>query len=549
MNELKDYIENPLTKNANALKRKLIIEKFPCLKECSHNRYLSLYKYLNGTPQRFFSTTNFESFFSWLNEREESDINEVKSYLVGNESEINHALVHLEQINHLRWHDYREDFDDLRLIQFLDQEVHPTYLRVTESIFTPLCRIVAYFSRLERNKSTEGLNLWSIVQELGNTSLKGLTDPYIHIVRNGIAHGGITYFQNDVLYRDKKGNEKNILMSEVVFKTDCLIDTCNAIALALSLFFLTNQKKGFLLPQQLLLEELKEETKTPWWEVVSCTPSSFTGLNQFVIYSKAKTSDFWKVQISTLQTGILGEFFAPGYDRYFLYIQSNLAFPGHAAFNGKKLLSLREKPNSTLEEYVNAIEERLVFYVPRIKFPRFIYRLHTLFLSFKLNLPLAILEVKKQLGKPEINVRESKIHRNSWGVVLNASVFIEFNDSEVTQDGIRKHKALIIRRALSDARRTTGFIKINRHLPLGFARIKVFCKDYRRRRLSHYGLSQNLVCTVQIQKIKRINCPDIFGSKIEQLGKYRLAWNKAWLDHKNGQPDAEPDPTRCSHFS
>jgi len=52
------------------------------------------------------------------------------------------------------------------------------------------------------------------------------------------------------------------------------------------------------------------------------------------------------------------------------------------------------------------------------------------------------------------------------------------------------------------------------------------------RKLESYGLGPDLIGTVQIQKIKRIKAPDIIGSSIEQIGKFRFAWNKAWRELK-----------------
>ena len=45
-----------------------------------------------------------------------------------------------------------------------------------------------------------------------------------------------------------------------------------------------------------------------------------------------------------------------------------------------------------------------------------------------------------------------------------------------------------------------------------------------------FGLGEDLVCTVQIHRTRRIKSLDIMGSTIEMIGKWRVAWNKAWLD-------------------
>lgn len=541
MEVLRNILENPLLRNIHARKRTDIKEKFPELEKCPHNRFLSIYKYIKRSPQHFYSQSVYNKFIVWLEDRNRTSQAVFQQYLFEHDAELNRAFLHLEEVNNLDWHDFFEKLDDFELIRFIDQQIHPTYLRLTEAVFAPFCRIIAYFSRVDRGRGTDGLDLYHIVKEIEKTSLSYVVNPYKHIVRNAIAHGGITYLQNEILYRDKNGNEEKHSDTDIVRTFDDLLDTCNALALAISLFLLVNQPYGYSLPQQLLLNELKEETKAPWWEVVGCTPSKFTGLNQLIVYARPSTSDSGKVQISTFQTGVLAESFAPGYDRYFFSIRSSSSLPGWAAFDGKKLYDLRNKQNAILEDYKGAIQDDLIFYVPRIKVPRVVANIQNIMLSFKLHLPIAISDMKRQFGWPEIHVREAKIHKNTWGSVLNGSVFLEFPDGKLTQDLVRKFRRKIVRKTLSEARHKTSIFKISRFLPLGFTCISVFCQDYRRRRLSGFGLGPHLVCTIQVKRIRRIRSPDILGSAIEQLRGYRIAWNRAWLEESTGQHDATLD--------
>ena len=92
-----------------------------------------------------------------------------------------------------------------------------------------------------------------------------------------------------------------------------MLDICNAMSLAISIFFIHKQHNNYQLPQQLLLDELKAETNSPWWKVEGCTPSKYEELNQLIIYVTPATYDFGKVQLSAFQTGVLAEQFAPGY--------------------------------------------------------------------------------------------------------------------------------------------------------------------------------------------------------------------------------------------
>jgi hypothetical protein len=548
MEVLHNILDNPLLRATHEQMRDEIQSMFSELKKCSHDHFLSIHKYIKRSPQRFYSNSVYANFFKWLEDRNRKDQTGFQKYLSEQDTDLNRAFLHLEEVNKLDWHDYFEKLDDFELIRFIDQQIHPTYLRLLEAVFTPLCRIIAYFSRIDRGKGTDGLDLWPVVQELEKISLREVVTPYKHIVRNAIAHGGITYLQNEILYCDKKGNEEKHIGSDIVRIFDDLLDTCNALALAFSIFLLLHQPNGYKLPQQLLLDELKEETRAPWWEVVGCTSSKFTGLSQLIVYVRPRTSDYGKVQLSTFQTGVLAEKFASGYDRYFFSLRSPSAWPGWAAFDGRKLHEIRSRQNAVIEDYKGTIQNDLIFYMPRIKVPKLIARFQNIILSFKLHIPLTFSNVKKQLGWPEIYVREAKIHKNAWGSVLNSSIFLESPVGELTQQNVRKFRRKIVRKALSVARRKASVLEICRYLPLGFARVSIFCKDYRRRRLSGFGLGRHLVCTIQVKRIQRIQSPDIFGATIERVGGYRIAWNKAWLQEIAGQKNASlaGEPTGAS---
>jgi hypothetical protein len=443
---------------------------------------------------------------------------------------LNNAFLFLEEVNALDWHDHMNEKGDYELIRFIDQQIHPTYLRLIEGVLGPLLRPVAYFSRIDRNRGTEGLDVWAVIQEVSRTALSEMARSYKHIVRNGIAHGGITFLQNEIRYHDKRGNEEKYGDTEIIRICDDLLDHCNGMALAYKVFFLTHYNSGYNLPSQLSLEELREETKAPWWNIEGSAHSEITGQKQLIIYSRANTRDYGKVQYSAFQSGVLAELFSPGYDRYFFSIRSDLALPGWAGFDGVKLSELRRKGNAQIIDYRGVLENDLVFYVPRIKLPRFLARLHTISQVFRLKWPLAAADFRKQLGRPTIFARNAAVHRNGWGCVLNGAVVVSGCDVTLDQDMIRKSCRRIVQTALRHARRKGGYTRVARYLPIGFARISVFRKDYRRSRLNNFGIEQDLVGTVQLQRIRRIRSPDIFGSTIEKRGKYRIAWNRSWLD-------------------
>ena len=190
---------------------------------------------------------------------------------------------------------------------------------------------------------------------------------------------------------------------------------------------------------------------------------------------------------------------------------------------------LREAGTDDLSQYSGVVENNLIFYVARPAIPAPLGKIDTLSKAFVLTKPIFMQQIKEKLEIPCVVCRNSAIHRNSWGAVLNADIVIEGLEDHTAVDVIRKHRRRIVRSARRHARRRsrlTGAV----FLPLGYAYVAVFRRDYRRRRLSGFGLDSDLVCTVQLQKLRRIKSPDIIGSTVETVGKWRIAWNRAWLE-------------------
>lgn len=521
---------NPLTRNRDVRDRQLITALFPDLTAFPEARFLALRPYVRKCPERFFDEEAYRFYRDWLAQRDSSQRMDLISYFADNEQEINRALLFLREINAEEWHDNPlESRDDFGVLRLIDSTIHPTYLRLVEAVLIPMVRPVAYFSRIDRGKGTEGLDVWSVVQELTGTPAECLVRAYNHLVRNGIAHGGITYLQNDIRYRDKKVNEETLHTSTVIRLCDNLIDACNGIAAALKVFWVVSRDAGYKPPQEFLLEELQEETRSPWWSIVGCVEAEIGPKRQLLIYARPESRDVAKVQWSTIQSGILAEFFAPGYDRYFFSLRSPKAWPGWAGFDGQRLRELREIGASDLGQYQGIVEGGLIFYVPQPALPKIFRKWDTLWQSMRLQWPLTLEEIRVQRGIPQMVCRNAKIHRNAWGSVLNGDLVLHEDDNDAVEL-VRSNRRRIVKYALKSARSVTSRLEITRHLPLGFARIAVFGKDYRRRRLSGFGLGSDLICTVQFQRIGRIRTPDLMGSTVEVHGRWRIAWNKRWLE-------------------
>jgi hypothetical protein len=487
-------------------------------------------------PESFFSEDIFATYLSWLNNRHKTDHLRLKEYFWNNKDEFHKAFLFLGEINRYSWHDSFEKLDDYETILFIDQEVNPTYLRLIEAVFFPFVRLIAYFCRLERGKKTEGLDVYNTVEEIITTEFSPFTDVYCHIIRNGIAHGDITYLLGEIQYRDR-GKVENRFTSDVVKLVDDLLDVCNSMSLAFKTFMFSHLSDGYTLPQQMLLEELQAETDSPFWHIVGCMPSYFASRNQLIIYARPNTRDYWKAHYATFLSGVLAEFFAPGYDRYFFSLRSKQALPGWAAFDGMKLREAREKDIQTIDGYKGVLEDNLVFYRPKRELRGIFRKLDTLLKIFQIHWPLTLSDIRMNLGHPTILARTSEIHLNGCRSVLNGSVVIVADQEPVSKELIKKTCGRIIRAVFADAVKDHSFFYLMRYLPLGFARILVFRRNYRKRKLNNFELGSDLVATIQVKSISRIQVPDICGSSIEIKGKYRIAWNRSWLNQQEKTTD------------
>jgi len=524
-------LQNPLTAARDAADRARLQTVFPELSACPEPRYLALRPYVESRPERLFNQAVYTVMLAWLKQRDELQRGRLRCLLASADAEINRAMVFLRQINSEDWHDRAlttgDEYDRVRSV---DRQLHPAYLRLAEGVLAPLTRPVAYFSRLDRQKNPEGLDVYNVVQELSNTAMAQCVQPYCHTMRNAIAHGGITYMKNSIRYRDKKGNEDTLSVRTVIRLCDDMVDTCNGLAAALKVFLILFRDSGYGLPRELLLEELVEETRSPWWGIEGCVEAEFARGSQLLVYARPNSRHRAKVQWSALQSAVIAEALAPGYEQYFFSLRTPKAWPGWAAFNGKELQRLRESGAINIQDYAPALEETGLFYLPRPALPSFLGRIDTLLHSFRLQWGVAKRHIQEQLGNPDIVCRNARIHRSGWVTGLKGDIVIESLTHETAADTIRGRKRQIVCQVARQARFSKSWLDSARYFPLGYARVAVFSKDFRRRRLSSFGLGPELVCTMELRRIRGIKAPDIVGSTVELVGNWRIAWNRAWME-------------------
>jgi hypothetical protein len=514
-----NYISEPVFSR----QREDVIRLVPSLADCGHSSVLSLHKYLGRSPEKYFSRRVLDRYSAFLSAEYANSKERLLRYLTENKHALNQAFIYLGQTNSLDFHEREVPFEPHESLPLVDGSIHPQYVRVLEGVYYPYIRLLAFVSRLQRSKSAEGLDLYNCVEEIQGI-FPEITGHYNNLIRNAISHGTLTFGLLEVEYQDRS-TSTSLSYREIVALFDGLLDVCNGIALALSAFYLLHLSGP--VPEQLLVNELQWETTAPWWRVLTAIPSKVPKGSQLSIFAEASTHRARAVLHSGYFTAALAENYSPGYYRYFLSFKSQKGRTGFAAFLGDKLRDARRKGADRPEYYNDALDEGMYVFTARQRVPESLYKVQQLLQSARLHWPLYLSELRSLHATPRIVVRSAKLHRSKMISVLNAAVLVE-PPGTLTKDDVRTNLNRILRKAYRKGRRGRTPV-LARLVRLGWARISVFCVDHRTRELSSYGLGPDLICTIQLSRTSRIKTVDLFGSTIEQRGRFRIAWNKDWL--------------------
>jgi hypothetical protein len=531
-----DFESSPITAEAQRYVRERLCQYFPSLIECTHDNYLSLWKYISSIPERFYDERSAAFTIDFLSNLHRNDPIHLAWLFTNIEWFPDIAFKSLNEINQLDWHDAILPRDEYRLMQFAENVMHPAYLRLLESVYSPLILPFAAQRRVTRDKKLDGLDLFNRVQELEATNASFLSSVYNNGMRNAIAHGTVLYGHFEVSYQDRNHTFVQQI-SETVKCIDYLVDVCNGLALGYRLFFLTNleflEEHGVHIPLPVTFEELQAEVDAPRWTVKGYVESEISvGDNQLVVFCEDSLFDPLKFNYYMVRSAVLSEKYAPGYKHYFLRSDSKHSLISFAGFDGDRLGLLRAAEAPDLDANGPVLDHRGISFAPRPRLPKFILRLATFFSVFKGLWHTTFVRLDELRHPFAITVRDVEMHRNGLHSVINGSVVIKARAELQEVEDIRVHKREILSRATKAARKQIKLRRGLRYLPNGYIRIIVFDADKRIRLLRNSGLIPELVCTIQKSKLTRISSPDIFGGIPEQTGVIRMVWNvHAIRDH------------------
>jgi len=143
---ISEVTQNPFLKKDHALQRTRLLQEFPQLAACPTDTYLSLSKYIQCSPWTFYHRETFRTLLDWLETQDTKDRTSLQAYVTDNVNHINAALHNLDEVNRYEWHDLLIPPDDMDVVRFLDQTIHPSYVRLCESVWTPLLRMAAHIT-------------------------------------------------------------------------------------------------------------------------------------------------------------------------------------------------------------------------------------------------------------------------------------------------------------------------------------------------------------------------------------------------------------------
>lgn len=524
----------PLTRDINNHWNERIFSSFPILSQQPDAKCLSLKEYLTEIPQKLYNIKVYEDYYSFLSLIKRDSLDILISFFKKNAHELNLAIDTLNEINLLNIHDCKmPEFNEVETIRFIENNIHYNYQQLTESVLHKFILLIAVNGRLSRNKPTEGLDIYNCIEELRVSSFSYISNCYNNTIRNGIAHGDFHYTHYGIVYKGKKGDPYTASDREVVSLFDKMIDYCNGFALALKIFMIINQDlfttNQIPLPKSFLIQELKAQTNAPRWEVLDCLENyTIDNKKQLSIFTKNSLFDITSVNYFAFRTAVFAEHFAPEYDRYFISLQSKYSLPGWGAYNGEILKN--GKRSNSLEGYQGVLENGMLFFISKIKLPKFIRTIITIGTIFKNNWRLAFHKATNNTFKRKYIIRETKIHERKLSLIVNDTrLYIMSDYSNDAEAIVRQNYKQMVRYAIKRSKRELGKFSLKRLLGVKMIRVCVYESDMRKRNYQSAGLIDKFVCTISVNKSRKIKEIDIIGGTPEQYGIYRIVWNKKWI--------------------
>jgi hypothetical protein len=518
----------------NESKRNEVYDYFPLIHEKSEKMGLSLSSYISNSPEKYLDHNLMGKYHTFIENQENHQ------WIKDKQVEINSALKIMSDINLLQIHERENEHNHQKLAKQINDDFLPRYHQLIEGVFYPFIFPISLDSRLKRKKGVDDLDLYNCIKELEFTQFKELSRFYNQTVRNGIAHIKVLFTNEKIIFLDRKGNREEINFIQFCNQFDALVDVCNALILAFKIFLINHQ--DIIRPPQFAFEEMKQELDCPWWRLTGYLESeTLKGDTQLFLFVESNTNTLVKINFHALLTGVYAELMFNFYKIYFVSIDHKPSGTlGFSRLDGDILKTNRVR-NSDLTSYKNVFLDGSAFvFIKRPPFKLF-SKMETLIGTFRIYMTYGLKQIKSELLEtlqiPDILVKDAEIHKNGFGLVLNAWVCVGNQSTELNELYLFNHRKRLIRKCTRFAN-TTRHNKIINILPLRFCRIAIYNEDMRIQKTKSYGLGESFVGTLGFNKTKRIKSPEISQGIIHDMKGYRIVMNKYYSEGAKSESDS-----------
>ena len=450
--------------------------------------FLSLWKYVQNSPEQYYSKICYQQFLDFLFNTYENNALILTQILNLRADEINLALKKLVEVNELLIHENSLNNDDYYNIQYFETKIHPNYLKLIEGVFRWLISPLAMKNLAEKNKSyTNVTNIYDICNNIPDSYYE-IKKQFNSKIRNSIAHGKVRYYDKGIEYLEE---EHRYQYKEALLRFDNLVDCCNGIALAFQIFYLKNNTKDLKPLWSLYTEEIKSQLNTSKWEINDCLESySNQNASQLVIYIKESFILKRNLMYKIFQTINLVESFMAHYDKYIINYISKYYLSGFVFFNGNKIRNDKEQTSNIIEILNNSLEIQLIWHkdinISRLPF-------------FYLKIPLFLLKQyllnKKKKKTWSVSIKTTRIFRYRLYSLIKCSVILN-NKSELLDEVlIKKNIKEIINHAQIHAKKNGSIIL--RILPVGKIQVTILNTNFRERYAEYPGIIPELICVIE----------------------------------------------------
>lgn len=506
---------------------------------------LTLWKYHASSPERYFNKDAASLVREVYDRETQRRPQAVQSALDLYIDQLDFAFRSLSELNRQQIHEEDISGSTTERLLWLDQHLIPAYLKGMEWCLSKLLLPLAHLNVTSRNGTPTFSTTTPILEEIGRSPLAHLVSSFSPTVRNAIAHGGVRFLLDEILFRDDKGNEITLAIHEFIENFDRLIDLCNSLALGYECVLSSRWQDLSHHPISFLLELLRSRVDTPYWQVrYAQTSKNINSDDQLNIMVRTSESEYDKIQYLAIMTACSSVDLSVEASRVFLEISNPRARnQGWMSFQAAPLRRfIKSSPGS--REYSDTLLESVNepgLFLMKIRKRTRLRRLRTLYQSFRLGIDALLVKYKHSVRARSIEVRKSLRHLAKPWTTVNASCVVAEMDIRTTTDFVRSNLSRIVWLCCFRARLIPGHRAVAKLFPVGFARIGVYCSNYRVRELGVNGLPKDLICMIHFQRDKRVKCPDIIGGISEQHGLYRIIWNSVWIEA------AMPDDPKFTH--